>query len=60
MRWRLKIPLFLFLNRGEIDRDTLSRSLDLSVDDFMNSTKIQAISPELAAAWQQVKQSGIG
>lgn len=48
----------LFLNSGEIDRDILSRSLDLSVEDFMNVLKYKPYFPALAAAWQQVKQSG--
>ncbi len=48
----------LFLNSGEIDRDVLSRSLDLSEDDFMQVLKYKPYLPELATAWQQVKQSG--
>lgn len=48
----------LFLSNGEIDRTVFERSWDMPVDDFMQVLKYKPYMPELAVAWQQVKQHG--
>lgn len=48
----------LFLSGGEIDPKVFTRSWGMPVDDFMQVLKYKPYMPELAVAWQQVKQHG--